>query len=85
MVLNIIKIFHKMKNKSLLVIGKNVREWEKAVVIIIRKLVLKNEFWSYKLKFKNVEIMIKKSMKKLKPYIKIDQKSIHFDDTEIEE
>ena len=29
--------------------------------------------------------MIKKSMKKLKPYIKIDQKSIHFDDTEIEE
>lgn len=85
MVLNSIKIFHKMKNKSLLVIGKNVREWEKAVVIIIRKLVLKNEFWSYKFKFKNVEIMIKKSMKKLKPYIKIDQKSIHFDDTEIEE
>ena len=37
MVVNITKIFQKMKNKSLLRIEKNIIEWEKRFIIIIRK------------------------------------------------
>ena len=48
---------------------------------------MKNQFSSYKFKWKEEENHILKNIykTKLKPYMKIDKKIIKFDDTQIEE
>ena len=73
MVENIAKISWRMKNKHLLSIEKNI-EWEKTPFYNYKKHLL--------LKIKLEAIF--KWKKKLKPYIKIGQKIIKFDDPEIE-
>ena len=91
MVVNVTKIFHKMKSKRLLR-KKILQNDKKCLIIITRNIYFKKSFWSYKLlekadlNGKTRKLSIKEIIKKtLKPYIKLDPKTIKFDDTDIEE
>ena len=90
MVVNITKIFERMKNKSLLSTEKNIIEWEKSNDFEILKVCIeidkKLQIYFKKLiltkKVKN--FILKKLWKILKPFTKIEKTIIKFGDIKIE-